>query len=104
MSFSLPMAPLPEPDFHRQAKVLKVLAHEARLRIVDRLSRGECGAGELAALVGGDRTAVSKHLALLRAHGIIADRRVGSAVVYTLLTPCVVQFFACAGQVLQERR
>jgi DNA-binding transcriptional ArsR family regulator len=97
------MAPPADPDFHRQAKILKVLAHEARLRIVDRLSRGECGAGELAALVGGDRTAVSKHLALLRAHGIIQDRRVGSAVVYTLLTPCVVQFFACAARVLEER-
>jgi DNA-binding transcriptional ArsR family regulator len=103
MSHPLPMAPAAEPDYDRQAKVLKALAHPARLRIVDRLARGECGAGELAALVGGDRTAVSKHLALLRAHGIIADRRVGSAVVYTLLTPCVVQFFVCAGQVLRER-
>ena len=97
------MAPAREPDFLRQARILKVLAHETRLRIVDRLSRGECGAGELAALVGGDRTAVSKHLALLRAHGIIADRRVGSAVVYRLLTPCVVQFFSCAARVLEER-
>ena len=89
--------------YHQQARVLRALANETRLLIVDRLSRGECSAGELTRLVGSDQTTVSKHLAVLRAHGIVADRREGSAVIYTLLTPCVVNFFACATQVLKER-
>lgn len=89
--------------FVEQAKMLKALAHESRLMIVDRLSRGECSVGELRKLVGGDLSTVSKHLALLRAHGIVEDRREGTTVYYRLLTPCVCNFFTCATQVLKER-
>ena len=89
--------------FRQQARVLKVLANESRLKIIDRLSRGECSVGELTDLVGSDRSTVSKHLALLRAHGIVLDRREGNVVYYTLLTPCVVNFFSCATQVIKER-
>jgi len=92
-----------EDKFKRQAQVLKALASESRLVIVNRLARGECSVSELTDLVGSDRTTVSKHLAVLRAHGIVTDRREGNVVFYTLLTPCVVNFFACATQVLKER-
>lgn len=90
--------------FRAQARVLKALANDSRLMIVDRLSRGECTAGELTQLVGSDQTTVSKHLAVLRAHGIVEDRREGSSVVYRLLTPCIMSFFSCATQVLKESR
>jgi len=90
--------------FKQQARVLRALAHESRLLIVDRLSQGECSVGELTALIGSDQSTVSKHLAVLRAHGIVEDRRDGNVVYYTLLTPCVCNFFACATQVLKERR
>ncbi len=89
--------------FVKQANMLKALAHESRLMIVDRLSRGECSVGELRDLVGGDLSTVSKHLALLRAHGIVESRRDGTTVYYRLLTPCVCNFFTCATQVLKER-
>jgi len=90
--------------FRAQTRVFKALANESRLMIVDRLSRGECSAGELTRLVGSDQTTVSKHLAILRAHGIVEDRREGSGVMYRLLTPCVMNFFSCASQVLKEAR
>ncbi len=89
--------------FKMQARVLKALANEARLKIVDRLSRGECSVGELTDLVGLDRSTVSKHLAVLRSHGIVEDRREGNVVYYMLLTPCVMNFFSCARQVINER-
>jgi DNA-binding transcriptional ArsR family regulator len=90
-------------SFEKQAKMLKALAHESRLAILDRLSRGECSVGDLREMVGSDLSTVSKHLALLRAHGIVEDRRVGTAVFYRLVTPCVCNFFTCANQVLKER-
>ncbi len=83
--------------------MLKALAHESRLMIVNRLSRGECSVGELREIVGGDLSTVSKHLALLRAHGFVEDRRDGTTVFYRLLTPCVCNFFSCATQLLKER-
>jgi DNA-binding transcriptional ArsR family regulator len=61
--------------FRRQAQVLKALANESRLKLVDRLSRGECSVGELTTLIGSDHSTVSKHLAVLRAHGIVHDVR-----------------------------
>jgi DNA-binding transcriptional ArsR family regulator len=89
--------------FRQQARILKALANESRLKIVDRLAKGECAVGALTELVGTDRTTVSKHLAVLRAHGIVQDRRDGNVVYYELLTPCVMSFFSCATQVLKER-
>ena len=88
--------------FRQQARVLKALANESRLKIVDRLSRGECSVGDLTDLIGSDRSTVSKHLAVLRAHNIVLDRREGNVVYYSLLTPCVVNFFSCATNVLKE--
>lgn len=92
-----------EDTFRKQARVLKALANESRLRIVDRLYRSECSVGELTELIGSDQSTVSKHLAILRAHGVVSDRREGNVVFYKLMTPCVMNFFACATQVLRER-
>lgn len=88
--------------FRRQARVLKALANEARLMMVDKLMHGECSAGALTELVGLDASTVSKHLAILRSHGIVEDRREGSSVYYRLLTPCVATFFGCASEVLNR--
>jgi len=90
--------------FKKQAQVLKALAHESRLMIVNRLHEGDASAGELTKLVGSDQTTVSKHLAILRAHGIVESRRKGNVAIYKLNTPCVVNFFSCAANVLKESR
>ena len=89
--------------FRMQAQVLKAMANESRLKIIDRLARGECSVGELTGLIGSDQSTVSKHLAVLRSHGIVRDRREGSVVYYKLLTPCVLNFFSCAIQVIKDR-
>ena len=89
--------------FRIQAQLLKALANEARLKIVHRLAEGECSVGQLTGVIGLDQSTVSKHLSLLKAHGIVRDRRDGNVVYYELLTPCVLNFFSCAAQVMKER-
>lgn len=89
--------------FRPQARLLKALANKSRLLIIDRLNDGQCSAGELVAPVGTDASTVSKHLSLFRSHGLVGDSRGGTTVYYQHLTPCVVNFFACATQVLRER-
>jgi DNA-binding transcriptional ArsR family regulator len=91
-------------DFRSQARLMKALGNEARLMIVDRLGEGECSAGDLTRMVGLDQSTVSKHLAVLRAHGIVEDRREGSVVIYQLVMPCVTNFFSCAAQAVRERK
>jgi ArsR family transcriptional regulator len=99
-----PGAPVPDKaEFRRQARVIKAVANEARLMIVYRLKDGECSAGNLTELVGLDPSTVSKHLSVLRAAGIVDDRRDGSAVYYRLLTPCILAIFTCAARVIRER-
>lgn len=70
--------------------------------MVDQLQKGPATAGALTRLVGTDQSTVSKHLSVLKAHGIVDDERVGNTVVYTLLTPCVKDFFLCACRVLEK--
>lgn len=89
--------------FKQQARILKALANETRLAIVDRLSGGECQVGELVRLVGADQSTVSKHLAVLRGVGVVDDDRRGNTVFYRLVTPCVINFLSCASRVLEER-
>lgn len=90
--------------YKQQARLLKALANETRLRIIDRLNKGECHVGELVRLIGADQSTVSKHLAVLRGIGVVDDERRGNTVFYRLLTPCVVNFFSCATEVIRERR
>jgi DNA-binding transcriptional ArsR family regulator len=89
--------------FGYEAKILKALAHESRLRIVHRLSEGECCVCELVELIGSDQSTVSRHLARLRAGGIVDGERRGKHIFYRLLTPCVLAFLSCATEVAAEQ-
>jgi len=90
--------------YKRQARLLKALGNETRLKIIDRLSSGECHVGELVDLMSCDQSTVSKHLAILRSVGVVDDERRGNTVYYRLLTPCVLDFFSCASKVIRERK
>jgi DNA-binding transcriptional ArsR family regulator len=89
--------------YKEQARVLKALANETRLRIIERLGKGECNVGEMVKVLGADQSTVSKHLAVLRSVGVVEDERHGTTVQYRLVTPCVINFLSCASQVLKER-
>ena len=86
--------------YKQLARVIKAVGNESRMVILERLGDGECTVGQLTALVGHDQSTVSKHLSVLRSHGIVDDRRDGNNVYYRLLTPCVLDFFMCASKVL----
>ena len=87
--------------YEARARIIKAMAHPTRLFIVDELSRGERCVCELTEMVGADMSTVSKHLAMLRAAGIVQDEKRGSQVYYTLRCPCVLRFFDCVESVLR---
>ena len=89
--------------FRRDARVLRALANETRLMIIDRLAEGECCVCELVDMVGCDQSTVSKHLALLRQTGVVEGERRGNHIYYRLLTPCVLSVLACAARVREDR-
>ena len=52
-------------------------------------------------MVGDDISTVSKHLAVLKNAGIVADEKRGTQVFYSLRVPCVLNFFSCVESVLE---
>ena len=79
-----------------RAKIMKALAHPARLLIVDELtSRGERCVCELTAAVGSDMSTVSRHLAQLKEAGIVEDEKRGQMVFYRLRVKCLASLFNC---------
>jgi DNA-binding transcriptional ArsR family regulator len=88
------------PLYEARAVILKALAHPSRLAIVDALAEGERCVCELQELVGSDMSTVSRHLALMKAAGLLAARREGTSIFYRLRVPCVTRLFACIEAVL----
>ena len=85
-----------------RARILKALAHPSRMFIVDKLSEQPHCVCELTAMIGADTSTVSKHLSILRDAGIIADRKQGTTVYYSLEAPCILRFIGCVEQVIEQ--
>jgi ArsR family transcriptional regulator len=87
--------------YEARARILKALAHPARLLIVDELSRaGERCVCELTDMIGSDMSTVSRHLAVLKSAGLVQDEKRGQMVFYRLRVACVMDFFDCVESVL----
>ena len=89
--------------FEARARIIKAMAHPARLMIVDELSRRERCVFQLTDMVGSDVSTVSKHLSVLRNAGIVRDEKRGSKVYYILRTPCILNFMSCVETVIKSR-
>lgn len=77
------------------ARMMKLLANERRLLLLCHLAAaGEMSVGALAAAVGLSQSAASQHLALMREDGLIAFRRDGQTLYYTIDHPNVALFLS----------
>jgi DNA-binding transcriptional ArsR family regulator len=65
-------------------KAAEALADPTRRRLVELLAERERSAGELAAQFSTSRPAVSRHLRVLREHGLVRSRRDAQRRVYSL--------------------
>jgi DNA-binding transcriptional ArsR family regulator len=68
----------------RAAAFLKALAHQNRLMILCILSQGEKSVSELEGMLSLRQPAVSQQLARLRTEGLVATRRDGKTIFYSL--------------------
>jgi DNA-binding transcriptional ArsR family regulator len=85
------------------AEVLKVLAQPRRLMILDCLHDGEKSVGELAELLNVPQPNVSQHLAALRARDIVATRREGNTIYYSLTNDKLMQACDICREFLADR-
>ena len=78
----------------RVAERLSLMANAKRLLILCRLAEGEASVGEIQRHVGLSQSALSQHLARLRAAGIVATRREAQTIYYRLADPETEQMMA----------
>ena len=77
------------------AGILRVLANERRLMILCRLVEcGEANVSTLAETVGLSQSALSQHLAKMRAEGLVTFRRESQTLWYRIADPRVEELFA----------
>jgi ArsR family transcriptional regulator len=71
----------------RAARLMRALGNESRLMVLCALTGGERTVGELNEEVALSQSALSQHLAKLRAAGIVRARRDGVTMRYSLADP-----------------
>lgn len=74
------------------AQMFSVLSHLMRVRIVLELREGELCVNSLQNILGIRQSSVSQHLALLKSHNIIKERREGRNVLYRLSSPGIASW------------
>ncbi len=92
----------PSHFYQARAQVAKAMAHPTRLLILEALQEREWCVCELTGLVGEDQSTVSKHLAVLKHAGLIADRKEGAMIFYRPRVRCLEGFWRCIESVLKE--
>ena len=73
------------------ARLLKALGNEKRLEILFYLRSQERNVGELEKLVGLSQSALSQHLAILRAENLVKTRRFAQTIYYSILSDRVLR-------------
>jgi len=89
--------------YELKAGVLAAIAHPLRLAVLDVLSDGEVCVCDIAERVGAKRSNISRHLAVMLSAGILASRKEGLQVFYSLRTPCILGSLDCVVNVLREQ-
>jgi DNA-binding transcriptional ArsR family regulator len=92
------------------ATVFRALADPTRRQILQDLRAGELSAGDIAAKFPIKGPSVSRHLSILKAAGLVHERRDANRIMYSLaedrLAVCVGGFLSavCPEQVVMRRR
>ena len=99
----MPMTKAKQRDrLERRAGLLRALAHPSRLLIIELLEKGPRTVSELTAIVGADKTTVSKHLTVLKKVGLVRDKKRGTWSDYELVCTCVSHFIDCIESGMEE--
>lgn len=89
-----------KPLYQLKAEFFKTLGHPARIRVLELLSGREHAVAELVPRVGVEPANLSQQLAVLRRAGLVATRKEGATVHYSLTSPHVAELLAAARLIL----
>ena len=81
------------------AALLRALSNEKRLMVLCQLGDRELSVGQLAPVVGLSQSALSQHLARLRAEGLVGTRRDGTSIFYRITDPAALKVIAVLAEI-----
>ncbi len=93
---------LPDSLRRFKADIFQALAHPTRIAIIELLANGELSAGELMGKLGMEQANVSQHLSVLRAKSIVANRKAGNQVFYSVRDPIITEVLALMRRYFQK--
>lgn len=91
------------PLYQAKAEFFRTLGHPGRIRVLELLSERDHAVHELLQAIDIEPSNLSQQLAVLRRTGLVAQRREGSEVVYSLSVPQVRELLLVARQILRDR-
>ena len=81
------------------AALLRALSNEKRLMVLCQLGDRELSVGQLGPVVGLSQSALSQHLARLRAEGLVGTRRDGTSIFYRITDPAALKVIAVLAEI-----
>jgi DNA-binding transcriptional ArsR family regulator len=85
-----------------KAAFFKALAHPVRIRILELLVKGDKNVQELQDALGAEQPVVSQQLAVLRASNIVAGRKEGASVRYSVRDPLIGELLNTARRIFNN--
>jgi DNA-binding transcriptional ArsR family regulator len=85
------------------AKYFGLLSDPTRLRILHTICRSERHVGAIVAAIGASQTNVSRHLAVLRAAGVVSRRKVRNTVFYKVADPMLAELCRTISEQIANR-
>lgn len=88
------------PLYQAKAEFFRTLGHPARIRVLELLSERDHAVHELLGQIDIEPSNLSHQLAVLRRAGLVAQRRDGAAVLYSIAVPEVRDLLLAARKIL----
>ncbi len=85
-----------------KAEFFKALAHPLRIRILDELRKGEVSVNDLCSRLDVEQSNLSQQLALLRTRNILATRKDGQNVYYSVRDPQLFELLDVAKKIFNN--
>jgi DNA-binding transcriptional ArsR family regulator len=86
-----------------KAEFFKALAHPLRIRIIDALRGGEIGVNDLCERLQVEQSTVSQQLAQLRGRNIVAGRKEGQNVFYSIRDRSIFRLLDAAKEIFNNQ-
>lgn len=93
---------LPTETLDAAAECLRVMAHPARIRMVEILMQGEFAVHEIAELCDLPPAQACEHLRRLKGHGLLSSQRRGKTVYYQIAHPTLPRLVGCIRAACEE--